>query len=104
MTKSEAIFLKNHIDYSSNSIVSKVVLKAKTGHITLFAFDLGQKIDEHSAPFDAFVQIIEGGANIVLQGQSHKLTEGQFIIMPANVPHAVQATSKMKMMLVMIRN
>jgi len=96
--------LKTFIEYSKDSIVSKEILKAKTGSITLFAFDTEQKIDEHSAPFDALVQIIEGKAVITIGGEPYVVGEGQFIIMPANIPHAVKAETKMKMMLTMIRS
>lgn len=91
------------VEYSANGIVSKRVLEKKTGNITLFAFDEGQKLSEHTAPFDAMVQVIEGKGEIVINGKSNILHEGQSIIMPANIPHAVNAVEKFKMLLTMIK-
>ena len=91
------------VEYSTNGIVSKKVLEMKTGNITLFAFDEGQKLSEHIAPFDALAQIIEGKAEIIIQGKSFLLNEGKSIIMPANIPHAVNAVAKFKMLLTMIK-
>lgn len=91
------------IEYSTNGIVSKRVLEKKTGNITLFAFDEGQKLSEHTAPFDAMVQVIEGSGEIMIDGKSNLLHEGQSIIMPANIPHAVNAVAKFKMLLIMIK-
>lgn len=90
-------------EYSENGIVSKRVLEKKTGNITLFAFDEGQKLSEHTAPFDAMVQVIEGEGEIVINGKPFSLFAGQSIIMPANIPHAVNAVSKFKMLLTMIK-
>ena len=90
-------------DYSANGIVSKRVLEKKTGNITLFAFDKGQKLSEHTAPFDAMVQVIEGEGEIMINGTSFLLQAGKSIIMPANIPHAVNALSKFKMLLTMIK-
>lgn len=95
--------LKESISYVPAGIVSRQVVTRKTGNVTLFAFDQGQKLSEHSAPFDALVQIIDGKAEIIIDKKPYTLTEGQFIIMPANIPHAVNALSKFKMMLVMIK-
>ena len=91
------------VEYSTNGIVSKRVLEKKTGNITLFAFDEGQKLSEHTAPFDAVVQVIEGQGEIVINGNPFLLDAGKSIIMPANVPHAVNAISKFKMLLIMIK-
>jgi len=91
------------VEYSSNGIVSKIVLEKKTGNVTLFAFDEGQKLSEHTAPFDAMVQVIEGKGEIIINGKSFLLDEGKSIIMPANNPHAVNAISKFKMLLTMIK-
>jgi quercetin dioxygenase-like cupin family protein len=91
------------VDYSANGIVSKRVLEKKTGNITLFAFDEGQKLSEHTAPFDAIVQVIEGQGEIIINGKSFLLDAGKSIIMPANNPHAVNAVSKFKMLLIMIK-
>jgi quercetin dioxygenase-like cupin family protein len=102
--KSQAISLKKDIDYAEKSVVSKQVIKAPTGNITLFAFDKGEGLSEHSAPFDAFVQILDGKAEIIIGGVPNIVKEGEFIVMPANIPHALKAVEKFKMMLVMIRS
>jgi quercetin dioxygenase-like cupin family protein len=99
----EPITLKNYIEYSSGSVVSKTLKQNPSGTITLFAFDAGEGLSEHSAPFDAVVQVIEGKGHFVIGGEDHNLTEGQLIIMPANVPHAVKADQKFKMLLIMLR-
>jgi quercetin dioxygenase-like cupin family protein len=99
----ESIILKTHIEYSSGSVVSKTLKQNPAGSITLFAFDAGQGLSEHSAPFDAVVQVIEGERHFIIGGEEHVLKEGELIIMPDNVPHAVKATQKFKMMLVMLR-
>jgi len=99
----EPIILKTHIEYSSGSVVSKALKQNPAGSITLFAFDAGQGLSEHSAPFDGVVQVIEGEGHIIIGGEEHVLKDGELIIMPANVPHAVKATQKFKMMLVMLR-
>ena len=92
------------IGYASDAIVSKVIVKQQGGNVTLFAFDKGQELSEHSAPFDAFVQVVEGEAEIIINKQSFYLKSGQNIIMQANIPHAVNAIEKFKMMLTMIKN
>jgi quercetin dioxygenase-like cupin family protein len=91
------------VEYSTNGIVSKKVLEKKTGNITLFAFDEGQKLSEHTTPYDAMVQVIEGRGEIIINGQSFLLEQGKSIIMPANVTHAVNAVEKFKMLLTMIK-
>ncbi|HNW98763.1 MAG TPA: cupin domain-containing protein [Bacteroidales bacterium] len=91
------------VEYSANGIVSKRVLEKKAGNVTLFAFDKDQKLSEHTAPFDAMVQIIEGKGEIIINGKSFFLEKGKSIIMPANVPHAVNAVEKFKMLLTMIK-
>ena len=102
--KGKAIDLKDFIDYSEGSIVSKTLVDKKTGTLTLFAFDSGQGLSEHSAPFDAVVQIIDGEAELVIGGKSVKSCSGQMVIMPANIPHSVKACGKFKMLLTMIRS
>lgn len=104
MVKAKAEKLQNAVEYADKSVVSKQVIKGQTGNITLFAFDAGEGLSEHSAPFDAFVQILDGNAEISIGGVLHKLTAGEFIVMPANIPHALKAVEKFKMMLVMIRS
>lgn len=91
------------VDYSTEGIVSKRVLDRPVGNVTLFAFDQGQRLSEHSAPFDAMVQVTEGQAEIIINRIPFTLSAGQTIIMPANIPHAVHATERFKMVLTMIR-
>jgi len=92
------------IEYQTDGIVSKRIIQQEKGNITLFAFDKGQKLSEHTAPFDAMVQVLEGNAEIVIGGNPFQLTHGETIIMPANIPHAVNANEKFKMLLTMIRS
>ena len=91
------------IGYEADGIVSKRIIQKEKGNITLFAFDIGQKLSEHTAPFDAVVQVLQGNAEIVIGGNPHQLTAGQSIIMPANIPHAVNANERFIMLLTMIR-
>ena len=91
------------VDYASDSIVSKTILDKPAGSITLFAFDQGQKLSEHTSPYDAVVQILDGAAAITIDGQQSQIACDEIIIMPGNVPHAVDATSRFKMLLTMIR-
>jgi quercetin dioxygenase-like cupin family protein len=91
------------IDYANGSVVSKTLLKKDVGNVTLFAFDSGQGLSEHTAPFDAMVYILDGEAEIVLGGQPQTVSAGEMLIMPANVSHALQASKPFKMLLVMIR-
>ena len=92
------------INYQDGAVVSKEIIKKQTGTVTLFAFDQGQGLSEHTAPFDALVYILDGEAVIAIAGTPHTLTSGQMIIMPANKPHALQAVKKFKMLLVMIKS
>jgi quercetin dioxygenase-like cupin family protein len=92
------------IDYSKDAIVSKTLIKKETGTVTLFAFDQGQGLSEHTAPFDAMVQLVEGNGTIIIDKKTHHLQEGEFIIMPGNVPHAVEAPARFKMLLIMIKS
>ena len=96
--------LADMIDYADGSIVSKTVIDKPVGTITLFAFDRGQKLSEHTAPYDAVVQIIDGSADITIDGKVKTICSGQLIVMPANIPHSVAAKEKFKMMLIMIRS
>lgn len=93
----------SQVSYQTDGIVSKRIIQKEKGNITLFAFDAGQKLSEHTAPFDALVQVLQGSAEIVVGGKPNQLTAGQSIIMPANIPHAVNATEKFIMLLTMIR-
>lgn len=92
------------IDYASHAIVSKVISRSKQGNITLFAFDEGEFLSEHTAPFDAVVQVLEGKVSIVIGGQEHQLSAGEAIIMPAGIAHALNALERFKMILTMIKN
>ena len=91
------------IEYSKDSIVSKTLLDKSAGTITLFAFDQGQKLSEHTAPYDAVIQVLDGKAQVKIADETNELSQGQLIIMPANVPHAVNAGEKFKILLTMIR-
>lgn len=91
-------------DYQKGAVVSKEVIKKSAGNVTLFAFDEGQGLSEHTAPFDALVYILEGQADITIDGQSNYLAGGEMIIMPAHRPHALKAVKPFKMMLVMIKS
>lgn len=95
--------MKQSVDYSEGGIVSKQVVKNNSGNLTLFSFDKGQGLSQHTAPFDAVVQILDGEAEVVLDGVPHLLKEGETIIMPANVPHALNAVERFKMLLTMIK-
>lgn len=92
------------VEYSDNGIISKRVLDKAVGNITLFSFDAGQRLSEHTAPFDAYILVIEGNAEILINGKPFQLNAGESIIMPANIPHAVNATSRFKMVLTMIKS
>ena len=91
------------VEYSPEGIVSKQVLDRPVGNVTLFAFDKGQRLSTHSAPFDAMIQVLEGRAEILINRVPFLLSGGQAIIMPANIPHAVNATERFKMLLTMIK-
>jgi len=91
-------------EYQNGSVVSKSLLAKKSGNITLFAFDKGEGLSEHTAPFDAYVQIIDGKTDITISGNVHTLSAGEMIIMPANEPHALKAIEPFKMLLVMIKS
>jgi quercetin dioxygenase-like cupin family protein len=90
--------------YQDGSIVSRIVVKRDAGNVTLFAFDAGQELSEHTTPFDALVHVVDGEAEITVAGQPYRLRAGDLIIMPARQPHAVKAVSRFKMLLTMIRS
>ncbi len=92
------------IDYADGSVVSKTIVKKETGTVTLFSFDKGQGLSEHTAPFDAMVQVIDGEAEIFVDGKPHVLKAGDSIIMPAKISHALKATERFKMILTMIKS
>lgn len=100
----QVINLSNLINYQSGSVVSREIIKKPSGNITLFAFDENEGLSEHTAPFDAVIQIVEGEAEIKLSGNNHKLKTGDIIIMPASEPHSVKALEKFKMLLTMIKS
>ncbi len=91
------------IDYQKDSIVSNTLIEQKSGNVTIFAFDRGQKLSEHTAPFEALVEVVDGTGMITTAGIDYSLQAGQQIIMPANIPHAVRAEERFKMVLIMIR-
>ena len=99
-----AIDLVDLVQYQDGAIVSRVLAKGPSGTVTAFAFDVGQGLSEHEAPFDALLQVFDGAATVTIAGVAHQLISGQIIRLPANVPHAVDASSRFKMLLVMLRS
>jgi len=95
--------VKDLVDYQAGSIVSRTIIDKKGGTVTLFAFDEGQGLSEHVAPYDALVNVLDGKAEVIISGKSLQLESGQMVILPASKPHALKATTKFKMMLTMIR-
>ena len=95
--------LMDLVEYAPGSIVSRTIVENNAGTLTLFAFDAGQGLSEHSAPFDAVVQILDGEAELTIGGRSVHAVAGQLVIMPADVPHAVTARQRFKMLLTMLR-
>jgi quercetin dioxygenase-like cupin family protein len=91
------------VAYQTGAVVSRVIVKKKTGTVTVFAFDKDQGLSEHTAPFDALIQVLDGVAEITVGGVPHSLGKDEMILIPANVPHALKAVEPFKMMLVMIR-
>ena len=96
--------LKEMVNYQDGSVVSREIIRKSTGTVTLFAFDIGQGLSEHTAPFDALVYIVDGDAEVTISGKAHNLKDGEMLILPANQPHALRAQHKFKMLLVMIRS
>ena len=92
------------INYQDDAIVSREIVKKNTGSVTVFAFDEGQGLSEHTTPFDALVQVMEGETEIMISGQPHRLQGGEMVLMPANQPHALKALTRFKMILTMIRS
>ncbi len=103
LPKAEILDLTGMVSYQSGSIVSRQIVKAEAGNVTLFAFDAGQELSEHTAPFDALLHVVEGEAEIVISGAPYALQAGQAIVLPANQPHAVKAMRPFKMLLTMMR-
>ena len=100
----KAIVLAELTKYQAGAIVSREVLRKPTGTVTAFAFDAGQALSEHTAPFDALIGVLDGEAETQIAGKKHPVEAGQMIILPANKPHAVKAVTRFKMLLVMIRS
>ena len=92
------------VSYQDGAVVSRIVVKREAGNITLFAFDAGQELSEHTAPYDALVQVLDGEAAITVAGRPHCVRAGEMILMPAHQPHALKAVSRFKMLLTMIRS
>ncbi|MFG1691265.1 cupin domain-containing protein [Gemmatimonadota bacterium] len=92
------------VEYQSGSVVSRTIIKKPTGTVTLFAFAEGEGLSEHTAPFDALVTILDGTAQIMVGGEEHAVQVGEGLLLPADIPHALHASTPFKMMLVMIRS
>lgn len=103
VTKSQVLNMAELVTYQEGSVVSRQITKTEAGNVTLFAFDAGQELSEHTAPFDALVHILDGEAEIRISGQVYNLKAGEAIVMPANAPHALKAVRQFKMLLTMIR-
>jgi quercetin dioxygenase-like cupin family protein len=99
----KALGLKELVQYADQSVVSKTLIDKKTGTLTLFAFDAGQGLSEHTAPYDAVVQILDGEAQIIIEGKPVVAKDGEMVIMPAKKPHSLHAQKRFKMLLTMIR-
>lgn len=103
-TKGEKFSFKDSIEYAESAVVSKHVLKKDTGNISLFAFDKGEELSEHTTPFDALVLVVDGSVEIIIDGESTILSSSDSIIMLANIPHALKAVERFKMVLTMIKS
>jgi quercetin dioxygenase-like cupin family protein len=100
----EPVLLGRELDYVPGAIVSRTLAKARGGSLTLFAFDAGQELSEHTAPFDAFVQVLDGAVELVIGGARVVASAGETVRMPAGVPHAVRALERFKMLLSLVRD
>lgn len=100
----QALDLEHMVDYQDGSIVSRTLINKDVGTVTLFSFDQGEGLSEHTTPFDAIVYVFDGEAEIMISQKQHILTKGQMILMPANEPHALKALKKFKMMLIMVKS
>ncbi len=101
--REEVFNIADLVMYQLGAVVSREIMHRDAGTVTVFAFDQGQGLSEHTAPFDALVQVLDGEVKILIAGQAHELKAGDMIIMPANKPHALEARTRMKMMLVLIK-
>ena len=99
----KALTMSDLVAYQDGSVVSKTLIDKKIGTLTLFSFGVGQGLSEHTVPYDAFVQVVDGEAAVTIENEVHTVSTGQMIIMPANRPHAIKAVKPFKMLLVMIR-
>lgn len=97
-------WLEDLVGYQDGSVVSREIIRKSTGTVTLFAFDDGQGLSEHTAPFDALVYVVDGEVEVVISGKPYHLNQGEMIILPANQTHSLRALSKFKMLLVMIKS
>jgi quercetin dioxygenase-like cupin family protein len=95
--------LEELLDYQTGAVVSRALIDKETGTVTLFAFDEGEGLSEHTAPFDALVHVLDGEVEVTISGKAHQVHKGEMIIMPANEPHALRAVTRFKMLLVMVR-
>jgi quercetin dioxygenase-like cupin family protein len=102
--RGKKIVMADFIDYAADAVISKEIIHKDTGTVTLFSFDRGQGLSEHTAPYDALVYILDGKAEVRISGTPHLLAQGEMIIMPANAPHALSAIERFKMALIMIRS
>jgi quercetin dioxygenase-like cupin family protein len=104
LAPSEKVKIAGLVDFQEGAVVSRTIMKKETGTVTLFAFDKDQGLSEHTAPFDAMVNVLDGEAEFTIEGTPFLLTAGESIIMPAGKPHSVKAVAPFKMLLVMIRS
>lgn len=104
MSEKESKKLVDMVEYQEGSIVSRTIINKKAGNVTLFAFDIGQGLSEHTAPYDAIVYGLDGEADIKISRKTTRLKSGEVIVMPANEPHAIHAVTKFKMLLIMIKS
>jgi quercetin dioxygenase-like cupin family protein len=104
MPAAEALRLEDLVDYGPGAVVSRTLAKGKAGTLTVFAFDEGQELSEHSAPFDAYVTVLHGEALLIVDGKEIRTRTGETVLMPADIPHAVKAPQRFKMLLVMVKN
>ena len=102
--KGKVMSIRDLVDYQEGSVVSRQIITKDVGTVTIFAFDKGEGLSEHTAPFDAIVNVCEGEAEVAISGNSHIVKKDEMIIMPANEPHALKANERFKMILIMIRS
>lgn len=103
LNPAQAVKLAGLVEYQTGSIVSREIIKKPTGRVSVFAFDAEEGLSEHTSPFDALVQVLEGEVEVTIAGKPNPLKEGELILMPANEPHALKALKRFKMVLTMLR-